>query len=178
MFFETFLVVYSPHTFCVVYQLALSQNTQASRPLQGAALISWMTPTSFQFNQIPTKRANVYSAELRSTCCRRSVFGDIVKCRQNYRDSFFFMFPKFAWSYCLFPILYSTKFTDFHWGSSFVLVCLSWNCWILSSTEMDLKDPNKVNCQNVCTQKNMLISVMANISIKTSWCIRYGIMVL
>ena len=40
---------------------------------------------------------------------------------------------------------------------------------------MDLKDPNKVNCQNVCTQKNMLILVMANIGIKTSWCIREAV---
>ena len=57
IFFEPFLVVYSPHTFCVVYRIALSQNTQAARPLQAAALIRRMTPTSFQFNQIQTNRA-------------------------------------------------------------------------------------------------------------------------
>ena len=51
--------MYSPHTFCVVYRPVLSQNTQPTRPLRGGTLIRRMTQTSFQFNQIPTKRANV-----------------------------------------------------------------------------------------------------------------------
>ena len=64
-FLLTFLVVYLPHTFCVVYQRALSQNTQSNLSSQRGSINSQqMTPTSFRFNQISTKRANIHLVEI------------------------------------------------------------------------------------------------------------------